>query len=159
MIPNFHVTYTGLPAPGVTKRETDRVVKKSMIEVAQFWHRRIRPKHFTEAGAREYRYDERTAKYQKRKLAAVGHQAPLRWTDTSRVLTTIPKFKYRLKTATVDMNAARGLRRRPKGKRTDMRLELSATSAGDRRAMLKLLQRVFVRNISQVRVRKRKRIK
>lgn len=61
-------------------RKAWRDVSRAAWDVAgDVWHTRILPKHFTEEGAAEYGYEQRSRKYTARKLRKFGHQRPLEY--------------------------------------------------------------------------------
>jgi len=81
MIPiKITMTRTGL---GFTAKEWRAVLKPGWERVGVFWHRYILRKHFTAAGAQEYGYQPRTAKYVARKLRKKGHSRPLVWSGAT----------------------------------------------------------------------------
>jgi len=64
---------------GYSKKEINALTESGYIFLAKKWHSDSLKKHFTAAGAREYKYPARTAKYNKRKQKKYGHQEPLRF--------------------------------------------------------------------------------
>lgn len=74
------IRYKGIA--GMGKREwNNNFLKPSFYEVGKFWHEYVLPKHFTEAGAREYGYKPRSAKYTKAKVTFLKHNKPLVWSE------------------------------------------------------------------------------
>ena len=87
--------------PGLMKREWNAVVKTSWGELGTYWHSRLREKHFTTAGAKEYKYTPRKGEpgsgwqgnfwgsYTGRKIRAFGHRRPLEHSGESKALTRV----------------------------------------------------------------------
>ena len=85
--------------PWLMKRELPQILKRVWEEIGNHWHRQMRPKHFTHAGAREYGYTPRKGEkdaasskgfrrsYSGRKLRKFGHTLPLVYTGESRDIT------------------------------------------------------------------------
>lgn len=71
----------------LARRERNNIHREVMYLVAFFWHREFRPKHFTHAGATEYRYTERSPLYNRKKLRRFGHTYPLVFTGDSKLAT------------------------------------------------------------------------
>jgi len=82
-----------------TQRHLNSAVRSTWEHVGRFWHRMFRPKHFTEAGAREYGYIARKGErmvqsrakgwagtYVARKKREKGHNLPLVWSGDTREL-------------------------------------------------------------------------
>jgi len=72
------------PTPGVMRREQNAVSKAAWQNVGWYWGEALREKHFTEAGASEYGYRDRTEEYEGAKERAWGHRDPLVWTGESK---------------------------------------------------------------------------
>jgi len=91
----FTTKYSGtVPADtGFKQRTWNNVVRMAWVAVGKYWHRNFRPKHFTEAGAREYGYAKRGAEYEQRKKREVGHNLPLVWSGDSRDATAQGRIK------------------------------------------------------------------
>jgi hypothetical protein len=108
------------------KREMNRILKECWSLIGQLWHREMRPKHFTHAGAREYGYTPRSGEsarpcskgfrrsYTGRKLRKFGHTLPLVYTGTSRGLTRTGNITATSKGVRIAMHAP-ALNLRPKG--------------------------------------------
>jgi hypothetical protein len=58
--------------------------EEAMRKAANAFVDEILPKHFTEEGADEYQYEERSAAYTARKLRRFGHQRPLELSGEAR---------------------------------------------------------------------------
>jgi len=82
----------------LSKREWNRLKKLAWEEVGKIRHAKLRPKHFTKAGAREYDYKPRSGEagsghgfrqsYTDRKLKRWGHTDPLVWSGETRELSS-----------------------------------------------------------------------
>lgn len=97
----------------------NRIKRAALRHVAEVWHREMRPKHFTEEGAREYAYEKRNAGYmiaKNRAKTAKGphgeriqlpppNQRPLVWTGESEKRTENAKISANKNRAIVSMNA------------------------------------------------------
>ena len=73
------VRYDG-PVPGsvnLRARTWRKLQKASWSALGRYWHKKIRPKHFTAAGAAEYGYRRRDRNYTAGKLEQFGHTNPL----------------------------------------------------------------------------------
>lgn len=164
----FQVRTRG-PVPGVMKRELNKIFKFAYLRCGLRWHRKFRPKHFTEAGAREYRYKPRKGEklrrdskrfrrsYTGRKLRKWGHTLPLVWSGTSRQRSRIPRIKATSKGVRVIINAP-ALNFRPKGGRIDMRSEMTHVSARERDELVRLFDKTVDQKLKQIRRTTRKRI-
>jgi hypothetical protein len=121
--------------PGLLKKLWNKLAKACWSEVAIHWHKEMRPKHFTHAGAREYGYDKRQGEggigrhddwralgagasftdrmgrrafyrtYTGRKLQRFGHTYPLVWSGASRTLTGMRNISATKSGSRVTMNA------------------------------------------------------
>lgn len=141
------------------RREYGKATKEAFVAAGRLWHQKFRPKHFTKAGAREYRYAPRTRSYTARKFREFGHRLPLVWSGETRNLARNRKIKATAKMMRVIINAPT-LNRLGKGKNSvdiDMRDEMTRVSTRERRAMVNLFARVFDRRLkasSTTRVRR-----
>lgn len=111
---------------GLSRKALNEVLSEGYHAALLHWHKRIRPKHFTHAGAKEYGYTPRQGEnrvrwrgsYTERKLRKWGHTYPLVWSggslrksQTTRIRTSgkggkasysIPVFNYKTKNNRVD---------------------------------------------------------
>lgn len=71
------------PVPGVMKREHNAMSADAWEDAGEHWGDEFREKHFTEAGAAEYGYRDRTKGYEDRKQSKYGHRRPLVYTGES----------------------------------------------------------------------------
>ena len=137
----FIGTYTGPIAPGgKTGPIMRRIMKQVWEEVGVLWQQEMLPKHFTEEGAREYRYQPRTPKYMQRKMREKGHQDPLVFSGRSRFLSKIPDIRPTSKGVRIVIRVP-ALNFRPKPGAPPMRQELTRMSSNDRRRITRLMSR------------------
>lgn len=127
------------PTPRGMARHLRRVEKMMWQNLGEFWHKTMRPKHFTHAGAREYGYRPRKGErgnphpkgfarsYTGRKLKKFGHTLPMVFTGESRSLTGIRDVRATSKGTRVVMRA-RGLNRRNRHSNINMREEMTRIS-------------------------------
>lgn len=154
----LRMKFTG-PFPGkrsgLTPRKFRRMQKLAWKAMGDYWHEKIRPLHFTVAGAKKYRYKRRTLKYRKAKLAKFGHNKPLVWSGESRRLTANRNVTSTSRGMRVKMGQAKALnfRRRRKftGVTINMRDELLRTRADERRQMAKVFTRRIERLLKRIR--------
>ena len=118
----FSVRYDG-PVPGsvhLRARTWRKLQKASWEAVGRYWHKTIRPKHFTAAGAAEYGYTPRDQNYTAGKLEQFGHTSPLELSGEAkrqseqediratfnrvRVVIHAPKLNFRVKDSAVNMS-------------------------------------------------------
>ena len=137
--------------PKLVKREWNKVKRAGFEAMARSWHQKLRPKHFTKAGAREYRYSPRDGEpgtkgarhfsqsYTGRKLRIFGHTLPLVYTGQSRRLSQLRVITATSKGSKVRIKAPTLNRPRPRGK--SMREEMTTVSRAEQRALSKLVGR------------------
>lgn len=126
--------------PRAMRKAHTAASKAAWFKVGEFWVDRIRPKHFTEAGAREYNYTRRKGELQSgqkfarsytgRKLKTKGHKLPLVYSGVSRDRTRMARVSSTARGARVSMNAPALNFKHPKS-RIVMRAELAAISPAD----------------------------
>jgi hypothetical protein len=96
------ISYRGA-TPKLALRKRNEVYKAGYVWTLTHWHREMRPKHFTHAGATEYRYAPRRGErgggrrfegsYTQRKLKKYGHTRPLEFTGESKRASADLKIK------------------------------------------------------------------
>lgn len=128
---------------GATTRMVQFAFRNAYEETLDFWHKKIRPKHFQRSAIAEYGYAARTAGYEGRKKADVGHRRPLVYSGKSEEATERNYIRVSARSASLHMDAG-NLLWRPGG--INMREELLATTDEDEAAMA----RVFEREVTQV---------
>ncbi len=89
------VKYTGAE-PKIARRAFNNLLKVAYKAIGKMWHRLFRKKHFTKAGAREYRYTPRSGEsgrfhgkqfkrsYLGQKLTKRGHSRPMIWSGKTK---------------------------------------------------------------------------
>lgn len=164
MIGQFIITHTGMPlqAKGIARKLMNDILRGAWFLIGVHWHKKMRPKHFTHRGAREYGYKPRggqpgsgrkfTGSYTSRKLRLKGHTRPLEFTGQSRKLTEIRDVRATPKGVRIVM-AANTFNRRRSVNSPHMREEMTTVSAAEQREIEKLLGRLIERGISQDRTR------
>jgi hypothetical protein len=156
MIISFRVKKTGWIA-GLPQRKYRAVLRKAFKEAATFWHRVLRPKHFTHAGATEYGYEPRSQRYTWRKLKTFGHTFPLVFTGESRERTRIRRITGTYKGSKVIMNAPSLNYRHPNRSRT-MREELTTISMKEGKRIAKLIARRLEVGFNAIRTRRVRKV-
>ena len=157
MIGQFIITYTGMPLQpkGIARKKMNDILRGAWFLVGVHWHKKMRPKHFTEAGAREYRYQRRSKAYLKRKLnpkTGPGHTRPLEFSRQSRKLTKIRDVRPTAKGVRIVMGANK-FNFRASINAPNMRDEMTTVSASEQREIERLLGRLIERGIAQDRTR------
>ena len=69
------ITYQG--SPEVKAKAFRGILKEEMRGIIDFWHKEYLPKHFKKAGARDYKYQDRSAGHMKKKIKFFRHADPL----------------------------------------------------------------------------------
>lgn len=126
MIGFIRITERG-PTPGQSRRVWNAAQKAAWLSDARMWVAAFREKHFTAAGAAEYRYARRTAKYEADKQRRFGHTRPLEYTGESRRRTANATTSSTSRRGVVRMNAPALNFQNPKGA-AKPRLELTSIS-------------------------------
>ena len=144
------VKVSGKP-PALSAAEWREALKVGWRAVGQFWHRKILGKHFTEAGAREYRYQPRTPEYLRKKERLFGHRRPLVF--SGRLMAEVMQtedVRYTSKGVGIVLHgpsyttirwAARGQPRKSE--------ELRKISAGDRKRIIEVLEQVLTAEMNR----------
>jgi len=131
----FDIEYTGIAAN--PPRGWKKIKRDAYKEGGKYWHKTFARKHFTHAGAKKYGYARRSGEqfpfmskaflrsYTGQKWRKHKHTNPLVFTGATRadVMTKWRVQGTRPGGAVVIMNA-RGLNRRPKGGKINMRAEM-----------------------------------
>ena len=120
MAATFTITTTGFPA--MTRSDIRNAKRSSMWDVANQWHIRFRPIHFTPRGARRYRYVPRITKVITQGLVRFSKSGrprapsgdPLVWSGRSRLLSQAKKIRATSKWSRVT-SPVRALNFAPKG--------------------------------------------
>lgn len=157
MIKNYVIRYTGwVPTSVFPPKQFRQMLKASFHTIGVHWHRRMRPKHFTKVGGREYGYQPRQGEpgnptsrpfrstYTGRKLKRYGHTRPLVKTGESRAFSRIRDVRSTSKGTRVVMRVPRlSFRRSPSA--PHMQQELRTISKPENRE----LQQRFDKHMQQ----------
>ena len=135
-------------APGLlTRKEWALIRKAAYIDVAEYWHRVLRPKHFLKSAESEYGYAKRKQGYTATKMSRFRHARPLVYTGRSMRRTAARKIsgsgkrsRVIMKAGNIGLDAVAGFL----GEKIDTASELVALSAEDRR-LISLRMADFVR--------------
>lgn len=130
--------------PGVPrwKSQVNKAKKGAWERGGQFWHLRLRSKHFTKAGAREYHYTPRKGEagsgvpfktkkyesYQAYKLRRFHHTRPLEKTGELKRLSRMARITSTSKGVRVALSAANKANLRHPNSTINMREELTTIS-------------------------------
>lgn len=148
----FKITETG-PTPRNVRPHMAKIQRHMWDTMARHWHRYIRPKHFTPAGAAEYGYRPRTADYVDKKRKKYGHNDPLVFTGTSKRLSRIARITATSKGSKTRMSVP-ALNFHP-----STRDELTRFSVRDRRVLLRVGDRDLGKSFREIRARRNRRLK
>lgn len=162
---NIDIKYTGHP---LTKSAFNEMKRETFREMGELWHREMRPKHFTHAGAREYGYAPRKGEAGNRhrkgfkrsytgiKLRLVGHTRPLEFSGEGRRLSRIQDIRVTSKRVRVIL--PRKFNFRNPHSRVNMREELTTISEREERELVAAADRDIGRRLAAWRPRTRTKI-
>jgi hypothetical protein len=147
--------------PRHLRRHMRRILKEAWEETAIHWHRHMLPKHFTQQGAREYRYTPRKGErggggksfrrsYTGRKLAAKGHTRPLVYSGLTRFSTRLRQITSTSKGARVRLNVPAYIRWRLRHSKIDMADELTRVTAAEEAELTRVLEGAIQRRIDGI---------
>jgi len=154
------IKYFGaVPGAAFSAAQMKSLILEAWGIVGEDWHRRLRPKHFTNAGAREYGYQPRKGEagnqaakgfrrsYTGRKLAAKGHTRPLVWSGELEQLSRAKRiearaFATRSKVRVIMPLAGKANFRNPHSQ-IRMRDELTTISPGEGDELIELHNRTM----------------
>lgn len=176
MIGQMWIHYEGLPlnAPGVAKRELNSITRGAWFLTGVHWHRHMRLKHFTRAGAAEYGYAKRQGdvggpdprtytsraghqfryrSYTRAKLNKFGHTDPLRYTSETYHRTFLMDVRATAQKVRIVMHVPAYFHGNAYSQRIDVRDELSRVSKAEEAELIKLHERLIIRGIQQNRAR------
>ena len=157
MITLIKIRNTGVLADlhGFTKRRFNNEVLKPCNEaMGLYWHKKIRRKHFTEEGAREYGYTKRKGErhprfsgkwrssYAGKKFKKVGHNLPLVYTGATRNSAHMARIAPTSKLARIYYNLPVLNYRQPTSQ-VRMREEFSMISEQDNAALARVHEQHF----------------
>lgn len=159
------VTKTG-STPDVSKREFNRIKKRSYRSVGRFWHNSgMKAEHFTDKGRRKYKYAPRKGErlprsskafkssYSGRKLRQKGHLLPLVFSGDSRSLALSRRKVVATSKGMRAIVNAPGLNRRNPASKIDMRDEMTRVTPDEERTLIKLLGDRIERGFRQIKHR------
>lgn len=160
----IQVTDRGATPENLGKREFNKLLAKAWLPVGVQWHQDFVPKHFTDAGAREYRYKKRqgdqrvgvtgiaigkgASTYTLAKQRKKGHTTPMVWSGESRDAAKFAKITSTSKGVTIRI-AAPNIGKRTKSGRIRKSAELARTSAPERRELEKTVDAGLGRELDQ----------
>jgi hypothetical protein len=131
----FSIKYTG----EVGKRTWNALLKEAYLAGVGHWHDKFAMRHFTLQGARLYHYEPRSKKYLSRKQKLFGHRLPLVWSGASRTLAAIRDVRSTFRGGKAVIHA-RGLNRKPRGKKDSMREEMTRVTGNEREGMVGVIR-------------------
>ncbi|MFQ5414658.1 MAG: hypothetical protein ACE5E6_09395 [Phycisphaerae bacterium] len=147
--------------PGIMKRELNKLTQKGLEAIGLWWHRAMRPKHFTHAGAREYGYLPRVGErgnpgekgfrrsYTGQKLRKFGHTNPLEFTGESKTLARIRDVRANSKRVRIVIHANKFNFRNPHSK-INMREEMTTVSTREQKQLVRLFDRFLGRLLNNI---------
>lgn len=149
----FDITEYGA-TPGMLKRELNNILKACWQHVGEFWHSRYRAKHFTPAGATEYGYAKRSAKYEKYKQRKQGHKNPLEFSGASKIRTMTRDVRATSKGCRVVLHA-NALNFKRANMPADMRKEMTTVSEREQKELKNQFGYEFYRQCERLRFKGR----
>ena len=150
---------TGTRIDQLTVREQREVLRGVMVDMATDWSTRYVPKHFTESASRKYGYQQRSAKYQRRKrqlaargAAARGGRVDLVMTGQLERMIMASRFNIRgfPARATVTLNGPSYFRIKPRNpKRPNLAAEVTAITDQEREKLVAPAAKSMTKRIRQ----------
>lgn len=147
--------------PGIPQRLLRRAIRDAMKELVRQWHTKTLPKHFERRALNIYTraYRARKKRYELRKERQKGHRKPLVFSGRMRreLLSTIR--------VTGTFKRARGTMRGPDyiRKSRDSSInkanEITVTTLQEEAAQAREFERLLVKNLNELKWRKRRRIR
>lgn len=139
------IVKTGILA-GNSAKKIRAAVSEGLAKGLEVFHRRRQREKFTVAGSRRYHFEQRSRKYEQRKLRAKGHKDPNVWSGVGRrdilrrvdLATSKTKATATGKWSARFLNFSRARRKGNKGRSPDHRKEIEATVKRDTDQMAKL---------------------
>lgn len=169
---NVNVRYKG--AHPLTKRIWNSLIKETLRVAGEYWQRKFLPKHFTEAGAKEYRYALRSGQTQPRgskgfkrsyfgrKLLSPtrgggpGQALPLVNSGVSQRLARVRDIRATSKRVRVILPG--GFNRRHPASRVDMRKEITRVSRREQKDLAGVADRDIQMRLDRVREQSDKKL-
>jgi len=141
---------------GPRSKGLHRHLRYGYAHVANYWHRRILPIHFTKRGGQRYRYEKRQGEhgsgkrvkgsYTEEKRKRYGHDIPLVLTGLARALSRLRNIRATGKGARVSISVGKMLLN-PK-KRREREREVTAVTPGERRDMARLFKKIMTARLN-----------
>ena len=150
----FEVTGEIRGFAGATKRDHNRMLKRTWIVGGEKWHADIRPQHFGPTAAMRYGYTRRSRVYTERKFREFGHRNPLELTGVARAasrIVTIRVVGRKPRGVNVLYPRLRVFNFKPPNSNVNMRAEFEKVTKKDGQTVAKTMQRVHVLQITQFR--------
>lgn len=151
MLNYIKMKWTGPRVKGLHKH-----LQYAYSHVANYWHGRILPKHFTQAGARKYHYYKRSGQrgsgtrvkgsYMQKKLRKHGHQLPLVFTGLARMLSRMRNILATGKGARINI-AVGDMLLNVKGRRRREE-EMTRVAPGELRDMARLFKKIVTARLN-----------
>jgi len=167
---DIHLTGSAAVLLKPNKREMAKCMREMWRELGIYWHRKMRPKHFTNPGAREYGYTPRQGErgrphpkgkfyrtYTGRKLRQRGHTRPLVLTGESRALTRMRIVRADSKGVRIPIKANK-LNYRYRGSPIHMRDEMTRISMRERQQLIRRGERYLAAAVMRSKARVSKRV-
>lgn len=143
------------PTPRGMRTAVNQVLKESWELTGIYWHRMLRPKHFTPSGAAEYQYRSRSRRYTYRKQRRFHHRNPLQYTGTGKALTRPRDVRATRKGVRIVMRA-NVFNFRPRG--LNMRDELTRISLVEKQDIERRMERDLERRFKRIPHRETRRV-
>ena len=131
---------------GVTTKWFRGVIKETYDDILNFWHKKIRPKHFERSAISDYAYTPRTKAYEQSKRKKLGTSRPLVYSGDSMRATERSRITTTGRSGSLSMDAG-NLGWPTPGGRINMRAELTALNAKDRAAMTKVAEKSILKRL------------
>ena len=150
-----HIIYKG--SPEVKAKAFRGIVKEGMREILDFWHNKYLPKHFTKAGAREYKYEDRSSTHMKKKIKYYRHADPLVYTgDMKKMLKQMLFISGTAKKATGKMRGPKYLHTKGRNQ-PDKADEITRISRPEIQIFAQRMDKHITKKINAVKTTKTKR--
>jgi hypothetical protein len=141
------------------KREFKRILKASLRDTLNYWHKRIFPRHFGVSAFTNYPhvYKRRTRDFTKRKRRERGHEKPLVYTGRMHRELVVRRPQV-LGTTGRTRVVMRGPAYTDIRGRIDKKAELTVVTRRDEREMAMFLEKVLLSRIASMKSRKTERV-
>lgn len=153
----LRIRYEGpVPGAGLGVREFNNLLKRAWYVTGKYWHTHFRPKHFTKAGAAEYRYLPRKGEesgttgksfwrsYTGRKQREKGHTLPLVFSGELRAMSKTASIHATHKGVRVALTRARKANFRHPNSQINMAEELTRVSEAEERKLAEVFDRAMM---------------